>query len=100
MVGGGEVGNRLLTIGLDERRQRAPRFVVQDDAFDGHTAVGSGFSMFRFSISPTVPPLIGRIRLSVNARVSGTKIADMIQTGGCCPRSTMNKSGMTRWPTI
>jgi len=32
--------------------------------------------MFRLSISPTVPPLMGRIKPSANTNVSGTKIAD------------------------
>ena len=36
MIGGGEVGDRLLPVGLDEWRQRAPWLVVQDDAVDGH----------------------------------------------------------------
>jgi len=33
-------GRFLLAVGLDERRQRASGFVVQDDALDGHIAVG------------------------------------------------------------
>ena len=58
------------------------------------------FSMFRLSISPTVPPLIGRSRPSAMKNVSGRKIADISQIGGSPMRSTMNISGTTMWPVI
>src|SRR5580658_8953960 len=106
MIGGRQVGNSLRAVSLDERRQRAAGNFIQDDARQGHAAsriishiaVGSDFNMFRLSISPTVPPLMGRIRPSAKARVSGRKIADIIQIGSCS-RSTTNNNGMTTWPT-
>ena len=81
MTGGGEVGDRLFPIGLDETRQRPRGVVVQDHAAQRHVAVGSLLSMFRLSISPTVPPLIGWIRMTAMTSVSSGKIDQSTHIG-------------------
>src|SRR5580658_2556106 len=96
---GGQRGDRLFAVGLDERRERASGIIVQNDTLERHIVVGSDFSMFRLSISPTVPPLIGWIRPSARTSVNGTKIAVITQIGSCS-LSTMNNNGITTWPTM
>src|SRR5271166_1839231 len=106
MVRRRQIRHRLLTVCLDIRGQLIGRISIEDHAMqpgsgDGstrHGALMSLLSMFRLSMSPTVPPLMGRSKPSAKKKVRGTKIADMTQIGGCPMRSTTNSSGTMMWP--
>src|SRR5579871_3523021 len=65
-----------------------------------HPISGSGFSMLKHNMTPTMAPLIGRIRPTDRTSVSGRKIADSSQVGGSSSFCMISMAGITMWPTM